>query len=84
MKENLNPGNPPSCSPKSVCYLAGKVPDLFFKRAFLQNDVHQLGLPHLENTALGDVIAKTSITNIVEETFSRSTARSVPLAMAIL
>ena len=80
-KQHWKPGNPPLCSPKSVCYLAGKVTDPVFKGAFLQNDVHQLGLQHLENAALRDVITKTSATNIVKETFSKSTARFIPLAI---
>lgn len=58
VRENRKSENPPLCSPKSVCYLAGG-----------------LGLLHLETTALGDATAKTSVANIVRETFSKSTAR---------
>jgi len=75
ISENTNPVGPPLCSPKSVCYLARKVSDRFSKDAFLHNNVHQLGLEDLEDIALEDVVAKTSATNVVRETFSKSTAR---------
>jgi len=72
----MKPGDGlPMCSPKSICYLAGKVPDHSSKDVFACNNVHQLGLEHLEDIALEDVDAKTSAANIVRETFSKSTAR---------
>ena len=75
MRDNTKSGDPPLCSPKSICYLAGKVPDPSFKDVFLRNDVHQLGMEYLEDIALEDVATKTSTANIVRETFSKSTAR---------
>ena len=55
--------------------LSWKGTRLPLENPFLVNDVRQLGLSDLENTALGDVTAKTSVTNVVRETFSKSTAR---------
>ena len=75
VRANIGPRDPPPCSPKSICYLAGKVPGPSLKGAFPRNDVYQLGLLRLETTALKDVATKTSATNIVRETFSKSTAR---------
>ena len=75
MNENARPGDPPLCSPKSICYLAGKVLDLSSENNFLRNKVHQLGLERLEDIALEDAVTKTSAANIVRETFSKSTAR---------
>lgn len=68
-------GGPPPCSPKSMCYLAGKVPDLSFEVNPSRNYVHQLSLRDLEDTAQIYVNKRTSATNVVRETFSKSTAR---------
>ena len=48
---------------------------LLLQGTFLRNDVHQLGLEHLEGTALEDVARKTSAANVIREAFSKSTAR---------
>lgn len=75
--EDTGSDEPPLCSPKSICYLAGKVSDPSFEgAAFPRNDVHhQLGLKDLEDMAYENVAAKTSAGNVVKEVFSKSTAR---------
>ena len=72
---NRRPSDPPLCSPKSICYLARKVPNLSPEDAFLRTDIHQLGLESLEAIAYEDIVAKTSVSNVVRESFSKSTAR---------
>lgn len=72
---NGRSSDPPLCSPKSICYLAIKVPDISFEGAFPRIDFYQLRLKDLEVVANEDIAAKTSARNIVREAFSKSTAR---------
>ena len=72
---NRRLSDPPLCSPKSICYLARKVPNLSFEDAFSCTDAHQLNLEHLEAIAHEDITTKTAARNVVREAFSKSTAR---------
>ena len=74
-KRTIGAGQPALVFTQIYLLLSWKGTRLPLDKPFLPNDVHQLGLLDLETTALGNVTAKTSATNVVRETFSKSTAR---------
>ena len=77
----MTEGAPPPCSPKSICILAGLVGLFRSEKAFVRGVTLnlcslQLKMGPLHDLAVKDIESKLSEENIVEEFFSRISARS--------